>query len=765
MERLRDLAAASALSLRRHPLHAVAIVLFLSLGVGTHALSFAAVYACFWRPLPFSQADRLVVLGENQGSRYSQPLHYSRFLEWRSSADVFEDMSANSYAQVYIAAEETSDVVPVEYVSAGFFRILRVPLMGREFVPAEDRQTSERAVMISNELWARMFGSDQSLIGRSIRVNGHPFTLVGIVPAGFRFWRHAEVYLPVGLREGGASCQSCGNLYVVGRLRPGVELWDAQVHMNHLQARLGGPFLQSSVAVRPYREFVTARLRPLGLLMFVATGLLLVVACVHVVNLLRARRAAPRLSHTLIASGTAGLLGFLFCAVGCRVLSREIDDTAWLPIGGFSADGAVLVYSLSVAVIVGLVVMLFAALAVRRCRLDIVADTAARLPDGAPRPLILTRALLIVQIALGVAITFGAGGRARSYCSLLRADPGFDASHVLTLHIRQLPQEGSLAPGDGRDIAARVIEEVWTLPGVVSVASMRELPTEPLPRIRATIVGQARQRHFDAAVQQTSPAFLEALGLSIVRGRWFAPHEDRHAVIAVNEIAATQYWQRQDPLGTSLSLQPGSDTASLAPRSYSVIGVVKDTRRLLPRHEAVPQLYLPETTLGALAVRTVGDPSAMAAFVRRRIAAVDRNLAVYDVSSLARLETRARRHPRVILAAMLALALLSAIFTAAGFYGATAVMMAVRGRPWTHPARRMLQPLTLALTGVSAGTTAAALLPGVTWTDWPTLAWAAAAPTVTAVVASAAAMYVESRSAAVSAPPRKPEAACQSASA
>jgi putative ABC transport system permease protein len=695
--RIGDLAQDARHALRgyaRRPGLTAAALLAFAVGIGGCSLIWSAADAVLFRPLPFPNADRLVLVSASNPAK--------GFLSMSSSpADFADQRSARSLAhlaafrrerQILLSGENPERVISVR-VSADFFATLGVqPALGTTFTAADDREGAGDVVVLGHDFWQRRFAGDAGILGRTIRLDDKLYTVRGVMPEGFEFPPTAELWRPLALDAPAWADRQGHYLSLVGRLAPGVSPARAQREMDVLSARLAQQYPETnagwSAVVQSLTEQVAAPLRDAVRVLLAAGGLLLAIACGNVANLLLARAASRNreiavraclgagggrlagqlLTESLILAAGGGALGLALAAGAARLLTHSIPQIVprWKEIG---VDLRVALFACALALLCGLATGLVPALRLAR------ADPGAGLREGGSRASLgwrrnkLASLLVTVQIALSFVLLAGGALLVGSFSRLSRIDPGFTAANVLTFRI-EVPRDRYAEDAQRVDFFARTVERLHALPGVVRAGAISSLPLAGANDYVAWKVPKrpASDRDF-VPLYAVTPGYFETLGVPILRGRAF-DERDRAAVppaVILSAALAAVAFPGEDPVGQTILL--GSPQAL----PFRVAGVVADVRTQDLSAPGEPALYslIDGAPVGALSfcLRTRRDPLELAPAVRRAVAELDPQVPVDSLATLdqvVRDSVAGRRLPLVVMGGFAVAALVLALV---GIYG------------------------------------------------------------------------------------------------
>ena len=772
----------------RTPSFAVAVVSVLALGIGANTAIFSIVNAVLLRPLPFEEPERLVrIFTRTPGGRLFE-LSPGKFYDWQRDAQSFEGMAMYQccgFRELALTGTGTARTARATAVSAGFFEIVRArPALGRVFRQEEDTPGGKYVVVLSDRFWRTEFGGHPDVIGRTVKLSDEAYTIVGVMPAtaSVASWTGmaSDVWIPLALTDEQRAARGNHNRYGVARLKRDVELAQAQAEMDAISARLAREFPKSDdrwgAVVIPMQEDIVGNSRTMLLILLGAVGLVLLIACANVGNLLFTRALSRRkeiairfalgaargrvfqqlLAEALLLAVAGGALGLLL-AYGTLTSASTLLASQVPRAEEISIDGRVLLFAVGVSLLTGMLAGTLPAVRAGRSDLNDALKEGGR-SDGAIG--VGTRRLLIVcEVALSLVLLMGAGVMIQSLLALRYGDTGFDSNNVLTMGVR-LVDARYPSPAQRSSFFDAALQRIRALPGVEAAGTINDLPFADGSSQTLHLEGYPPQRDPVALqVRQITPGYLRAMGIPVLRGRDVVDSDAE--VLLVSQDAAKLYWGADDPIGRRATL-PFS--ATVLRQVVGIVGDVKQRNLIEPPTPTVYYYTRAPSGRVTFVLRTSVPPATLAQPAIAAIRAIDPEQPVGDIRTMVEvLDERlaSQRLSALLLGVFAGVALLLA---AVGIYSVLSYI--VRGRSREIGIRLALgaqradvlrlvivEGMSPVLVGIAAGTIAAlasarvirTLVFGVSASDPGTLAAVGATLALVALIASLVPAYRASR--------------------
>jgi putative ABC transport system permease protein len=756
-------------------------VLTLSLGIGANTAIFSVVNAVLIRALPYHNAQRLIILSATSAGPGREFFSIQELQEFQAQMHALEDVTGFMTQSVNLTGGERPDRVRGAYVPANFFQVFDLkPLIGRTFAPGEDRQGAERVVVVNENVWQQRLGSEPNLTGKKLILNGEPYSVIGVVTAQFKqpFDPEVEVWITAPNFIGNAARRDTRFLFGIGHLKPDVSLAQANAEASTIARQMAQAYPRENAGrgaqVESFREIMVGDLRRMLYLLFAAVGVILLIACANLANLLLARGLARQreiavraalgaskwrlirqlLTEASVLSLLGGALGLLLAQWGLEAL-RKLPQN-FVRNDNLTLDTRVLLFTLAVAVVTGWLFGLAPALQLARPELHTMLKEGGRGSGEGAKWNRVRGAFVVAQVALSLLLLVGGGLLVRSFDKLLSVNPGFKPEQLLTLEYR-LPRNKYPQREVQLNFHRQVVERIQEVPGVVSASLVMGLPfsgnggTTPiiLPERAIPPKGQEPRVMYNVAM----PNYFETIGIPFIRGRLFGSQDQLNTptVFLINQTMARRFWPTEDPIGKQVKLAEDGTTGT-------IIGIVGDAKQYYLEEQQQPQMYSSyNQTPGIFATvvaRTSVEPLSLSEAVRQAVWRVDGDQPMWKLRTVEYLLDRAVADKRFLMVLMSIFAALALVLTVIGLYGVMSYTVSQRtqeigirmalGAGAGNIQRLVLrQGMKLVLFGVALGLAAAWLLTrlmakllfGVSATDAPTFVMISLLLTIVALLA------------------------------
>jgi putative ABC transport system permease protein len=744
--------------LRKSPGFTLIAVLTLALGIGANTAIFSVVYSVLLRPLPFPHADQLIsVLVQNpqKGVKFDGA-SYTDFDEWQRQNRVFSVMAGVAFHALTMTGHGEPDDVPTLVVTPNIFSLLEIPpLLGRTFLPEDGVRGAAPVVILSEELWRSSFGADPKVLGTTVNLDQRAFTIIGVMPANFHvpiFNKKAEIWIPLvqdPLFGSWMTRQGGHWLPVIGRLKPGISLAQARADMDAINANLTkeSPAEHTGwvMLMNPLQQALVGDVKSALLVLLAAVGLVLLIACVNIANLMLARAtsrtkeialrlavgaARPRiirqlLTESLVLGSLGAIAGILLALWGVHALVSFLppDLPLFQPVRVYG-------WVLAFAVVLSLVASLGFGLA--PALLTAHSDVQASLKEGASRSgesghrRRVRNFLAASEVALALILIVAAGLLLRSFLSLTSVNPGFNAEQIVKAQV-SLPRFQYSRPQQWADFASALMERIQAQPGMKDSANAAPLPladgfvnlafsipdSPPLPPGTPN----------SADYVSVGPNYFQVMGIPLLRGRTFSSHDSMSSprVALISEAFARFYFPNQDPVGKRLVFGFPPDTNV----SREIVGVVGDVRDVSLHNEPGSIMYVPfsqEPFWGAdIVVKSTLAPSSVIASIRQAVWSLDKNLPITDIASMPDVLESSVAQPRFRTWLLGLFGVVALLLAAAGIFGVISysvscrtqeigIRVALGASPSSILKMVLREGLLLAVAGLCVGAVAALVL-------------------------------------------------------
>jgi predicted permease len=694
--------------LLKRPGFTIIALITLALGIGANTAIFSVVNAVLLRPLPFQKPEELVIVWEDvtfAGFPHNTPAP-ANYVDWKTQNQSFVDMAASHETSFNLTGDGEPERVSAYAVEANFLPLLGVqPVLGRNFLPEEDRPGGSKAVVLSYGLWQSRYGGDRNIINREVLLNGEKHAVVGVMPASFQFFeKDVRVWVPMAFTQEDWANRGGHYLAVAARLKPGVSVTQAQADMNAVMHRISVDHPEETmegkmgVVVMPVRDEFVGDARGSLIVLLVAVAFVLLIACANVAGLLLARAVARRkeialrmalgagrprvirqlLTESLLLAVAAGVLGSLLAYASFTFLQGLVPEEMALATS-LQLDVRILVFTIAISIVTGIIFGLVPALQSANFDLnDALKQSSGRVTSTGR----LRSAMIVFEVALSLVLLVGAGLLIQTLFQLFRQYSVLEPEKILTLRTI-LPYEKYKEPQRRTSYYQQVLQRVEHLPGVVAAGYSTSIPlawkggtSGFYPEgLAAPVAGLA----YDANHREVSINYLQAINIPLRQGRYFESSDNAQSlpVVIINETMARQYWPGENALGRRFKV---GDPNEPGKQWKQIVGIVADIRQMGIDEPVKAEMYIPYEQITDwpgfiprdLAIRTTGDTSNLAGAVRQIIREVDPDQPVSNVATMAEVlgtEAAQRRMGMFMLAGFAALALLLASL---GIYGVLA---------------------------------------------------------------------------------------------
>ncbi|MCI0612872.1 ABC transporter permease [bacterium] len=694
----------------KNPGFTLVALITLALGIGANTAIFSLVNGLLLRPLPYGNPDRIVMVWQDYTHRNGREREWTSpdtFFDWRDQNHSFEAISViDGWLPTILAGEP--EQIPGATVTYNIFSVLGVsPAIGRTFVAGEDKPNGRKVVILSDGLWKRRFGGDRNVTGKDILINGEKYSVIGVMPPRFEFpmEQTAQIWTPMQVDSTNSCGRDCITLRSIARLKPSVSLAQAKSDMDLIVQRLRQQYPEQyrniGIALTPLQEQLTEEIRQPLLVLLAAVGLVLLITCANVANLLLVRASGrkseiairsalgagkSRLTRQLITENMllaliGGALGLFLGVIGIDLLVRLLpEDMPIIGIHNIGIDLRVLIFTLAISLATGLIFGLIPLFQFNDPKLGESLKEGGRNRVGTGSSKI--RSLLVVsEVAFALMLLIGAGLLMKSFIQLINVNPGFQTQNVLTMQFN-LPDSRYPEREQISAFYSRLLEKVKSLPGVIEAGTTSALPLGgSYTDTNFLIEGQSPENKKDQGVwfQLISKEYLQTMGIRLLKGRYFTDQDnfDTPRVVIVTESFARHYFPDGNVIGKRLNFNDPQK-----PLWREIVGVASDVKQFGLNKENPIAIYLHQKQSASpfvtLAIRTSGNPLNLASEIRSQVWSIDKNLAVSNVQTMEQVVGSTVNTPRITLSLILAFATAALLLAALGLYGVVSYSAAQR---------------------------------------------------------------------------------------
>lgn len=689
--------------LSKKPGFTLIAVVTLALGIGANTAIFSVVNAVLLRALPYHNADRLVALTTTTATDTGRDgMSLLEAQEFQAQMRSLEDLAAFQSQSVNLTGGDRPERVRGAFVSSNFFQVFNLkPILGRTLAAGEDQRGAEKVAVINEKMWRERLKSEANLEGRKLILNGEPYNVIGVITSEFKqpFDSDVEVWMGAAQFPGNTGQRDSRFLFAIGHLKPGGSLVQAQAEAGTIASQLAQAYPKENAGrgakVESFRELMVEDIRPMLMVLFTAVGVILMIACANLANLLLARGLARQreialraalgasrwrlirqlLTETTLLGLMGGICGILLSQWALYALLKLPQN--FVRVEDVRLDARVLLFGLSASVITGWLFGLAPTLQLARPELHSMIKEGGRGSGESAKWNRVRAGFVVAQVALSLLLLVGSGLLYRSFDKLLHVSPGFKPEKLLTLEYR-LPRNRYPNSEAQWNFHRQVAERIAQIPGVKSASLVRGLPfsgnggTTPiiLPDREIPPQGKEPQVQFNTAM----PNYFETMGIPFVRGRRFDDRDQANTptVLLINQTMARRFWPDQDPIGKQVKMLDGNTTGN-------IIGIVGDAKHYFLEEEVRPQMYAAFSQqpgiFATLVARTSMEPMSLAEAVRQAVWKIDGDQPMWKIRTVEYLLDQRVADRRFLMALMSIFAALALVLTVIGLYGVISYMV------------------------------------------------------------------------------------------